>query len=283
MKRTNFLKGLAAKLALAVVAFGAMLTSCTKEEFNVEYRPNNAQIYFNVTVIDALSATIVNGATITGAEVITGNPDIAAGTATITATYNGVSGQAIVPYGAVPAGSVVTYSPIIVLGAEYELVKVDSKDGDIEHIIGKGSEGHAHDGSVWNLNSSDYFQKFNVSWDFTRKNEILSIETLFNNPALQNFINAYAGSVNVKGEKEFTVSAWAMYRADLYIKAKEVTYNVVAKTTGDVYATIVVKEAVAEAECKLIEKAIPGHEGHYHHGHGHGDSSNAGGGISWAE
>ena len=283
MKRTNFLKGLAAKLALAVVAFGAMLTSCTKEEFNVEYRPNNAQIYFNVTVIDALSATIVNGATITGAEVITGNPDIAAGTATITATYNGVSGQAIVPYGAVPAGSVVTYSPIIVLGAEYELVKVDSKDGDIEHIIGKGSEGHAHDGSVWNLNSSDYFQKFNVSWDFTRKNEILSVETLFNNPALQNFINAYAGSVNVKGEKEFTVSAWAMYRADHYIKAKEVTYNVVAKTTGDVYATIVVKEAVAEAECKLIEKAIPGHEGHYHHGHGHGDSSNAGGGISWAE
>ena len=176
-----------------------------------------------------------------------------------------------------------TYSTIVVLGAEYELVKVSSEDGSIEHIIGKGSEGHAHDGSVWNLNSSDYFQKFNVAWDFTRQNEIVSVETLFNNPTLQNFINAYGGSVNVKGEATFNVSAWAMYRADLFIKSKVVTYNVVAKTTGDVYATIVVKEAIAEAECKLIEKAIPGHEGHYHQGHGHGDSSNAGGGITWAE
>ena len=94
LQKTNFLKGLGAKLALAVVAFGAVLTSCTKEEFNVDFKPSNAQIYFAPTVIDAATNSVVTDATVTGADAITGTPAIAAGSVTITAEKNGVKGSA---------------------------------------------------------------------------------------------------------------------------------------------------------------------------------------------
>ena len=284
MKKTTFLKGFCAKLALAVVAFGAVLSSCTKEEFNVQYKANKAQIYFNPVVIDAATTSLVVGATITGNDPIEGTPDIKAGSRTIAATYNGVSGEAIVTYGNIPAGSVVTYSPVILLNAEYQINIINRNAVEIEHITGNGTQGHTHSGSVWNINSSDYFAKFVASWDFTRKNQVISKEILASSVDLNKYISALNEvSVNVKGKEEFMVSAWAMYRADLFITKEDVTYEVSTKTTGDVVATVVVREAAAQAKCELIERAIPGHEGHYHKGHGHGESTNAGGGITWAE
>lgn len=285
MRKTNFLKGLSAKLALAVVAFGAVLASCTKEEFNVEYKANNAQIYFNPTVIDAATNTVVVGATFTGAETIIGTPNIAAGSATITATINEVSGSTTVAYAALPAGSIVTYSPVILLSSEFDLVKVSSKVTGTETIVGQGEHGHTHDGLNWNYNASDYFAKFTPSWNITRENKVIKTEIFASSINLNTYINALNQSVHVKGEVEepFMISAWGMYRADLTITSEDVTYNVISKATEGVVATIVVNEPVATAVCKLVEKAIPGHAGHYHEGHGHGENTNAGGGIVWGE
>ena len=116
MKKTNFLNGLGAKLALAVVALGAMLTSCEKEEMNIIVEKSNAKIYFTPSVIDPVSIATVN-ADFGGTDAaIEGNPDIAAGSRTITATVaGGATGSTTVNYGAVSAGSTVAYSPIIIL------------------------------------------------------------------------------------------------------------------------------------------------------------------------
>ena len=122
MRRTNCLKGLGAKLALALVAFGAVFTSCAKEEFNVEYKTNNAQIIFNPIVIDAATKSIITNAILTGAEPIIGTKEkngyIEAGSVTITATIEGVSGFTTITYPEVPAGNIITYSPIILLTAK---------------------------------------------------------------------------------------------------------------------------------------------------------------------
>ena len=86
------------------VALGAAFTSCTKEEFNVEVEPNNAKIYFNPSVVNPIANATVS-ATFTGAETITGTPNIAAGETTITATAaDGATGSTTVAYDAVQAG-----------------------------------------------------------------------------------------------------------------------------------------------------------------------------------
>ena len=49
MKKTNFLKGLAA------VVLGCMFTSCEKEDLNATFQPAPASVTLNVTVIDGLT------------------------------------------------------------------------------------------------------------------------------------------------------------------------------------------------------------------------------------
>lgn len=284
MKKTNYLKGLAAKLALAIVAFGAMLTSCTKEEFNVEYKPSNAQIIFNVTVIDAATNTLVSGATLSGADAIVGNPDIAAGSTTITATYNGVSGSATISYPAISAGNVVSFSTVIMLSSEFEMTLDGTSPSHIRTIIGQGDEGHAHNGLNWNLNASDYFAKFTPSWNFTEEYELISKDIHVTSVALNQYLVSLQGKTITNADSaEFMVSAWAMYRADLTVTCADDTYSIYSKATGAKVATIKVHNPLYKIECSLKEQAIPGHEGHYQHGHGHGENTNAGGGITWAE
>lgn len=284
MKKTNFLKGLAAKLALAVVAFGAMLTSCTKEEFNVEYKPSNAQIIFNVIVVDAATNTLVPGATLSGADAIVGNPDIKAGSTTITATYNGVSGSTTINYPAISAGNVVSFSSVIVLSSEFELVIDLSTITHSETIIGEGNQGHTHDGLNWNQNASDYFAKFTPTWDLEEEYQLISKDIHVTSVALNKYLATFAGkTVTNKGSAEFMISAWAMYRANLNISHADHNITIYSKATGDKVATLKVHNPLYEVNCTVIEKAMPGHAGHYHAGHGHGENTNAGGGITWAE
>lgn len=285
MKKTNFLKGLAAKLALAVVAFGAVLTSCTKEEFNVEYKPNNAQIVFNVTVIDAATNAVVTGATLSGADAIVGNPDIAAGSTTITATANGVSGSTTINYPAVPAGNVATFSAIVMLSPEFELETVEVEILSEEIIEGEGEQGHEFDGYLWNQNASDYFVKFTPSWSLEREGEIADVKILVGSVALGEYIAALEDNLTLThdGSYETWISAWAIYRGQLTVTTAKQYVSILSKATDEVVAGLEVINPLYKVEYETIEKAIPGHEGHYHAGHGHGESSNAGGGISWAE
>lgn len=283
MKKTNYLKGLGAKLALAVVAFGAILTSCEKEDFIIKVEKSNAKIYFTPSVIDPVSIATVN-ADFGGTDAaIEGTPDIAAGSRTINATVTGgASGSTTVNYGAVSAGSTVAYSPIIILNKGlFTFVQTDSKIVSSIKKQGNVENGHSHSGSTWYLNASDYSAKFTASWNESAKTSIKNI-TVKNDKATS-YVEALVQTVTSAGSETWTVAAWEMISSEYTISTSETTYNIVSTIDGTIVGEVVVVNPLAKVEVKEIRSAIPGHEGHYHAGHSHGDSSNAGGGMGWAE
>lgn len=282
MKKTNYLKGLGAKLALAVVAFGAAFTSCTEEDFNINVQPNNAKVIFNPTAIDPVSVATVN-ATFTGAEAIEGNPSIAAGSRTITATVNGgATGSATVNYEAVQAGSTVTYSPVIILSdGLFTFTETDSKIVSSVTKNGNVNNGHSHNDTNWFLNASDYSGKFTAEWNESAKTSIKNV--VINNAKAESYIDALIQAVNVKGSETYEVAAWEMISTIFTISTSETTYNIVSTIDGTVVGQVTVVNPLAKVEVKEVRSAIPGHEGHYHYGHSHGAGDNAGGGMGWAE
>lgn len=286
MKKTTFLKG----LAMAVVACGAMFTSCTEEDFNVEVTPNNAKIYFNPTVIDPIANATVE-ATITGAETITGTPSIAAGSVTITAkTANGSTGSVTVNYDAVEAGNTATYSPIIYLSGDlFTLVqKGKAVAGASETINGNvTAPSHvAHDKSQWLWNKSDYTMKFKAEWDETATAKYTITETFENSTQLQAYVKGLSTKFTAKGSETFVIAPWEAFSTEYTITEATITYNVVSVENNDfIVAEVEVVNPIYKVEVAAKRQAIPGHEGHWHngHAHSHGESTNAGGGIGWAE
>lgn len=118
----KFLNGIGAMFALAVVALATTLTSCEKEDFNVNVEPINAQATINTTVlyVDETSTTnVTNDPTtvITYSEgpTFTGNPGLSAKEVTVTASYNGITNTAKVSVPALQAGQYLTLSTTIIL------------------------------------------------------------------------------------------------------------------------------------------------------------------------
>lgn len=71
MKKIKFLNGISAVFALAVVALATTLTSCEKEEFNVNVTPTNAQAVISPIVLaieDGVTTDVTGQATIAPAE-----------------------------------------------------------------------------------------------------------------------------------------------------------------------------------------------------------------------
>jgi hypothetical protein len=283
MKKTNFLKGLGAKLALAVVALGAMLTSCEKEKIYIEAEKENAKINFTPAVIDPVNVTTIN-ADFSGTDAsIEGNPDIAAGSRTINATVSGgANGSTTVNYEAVPAGSTVTYSPIIILNnGLFTFKETDSKIVSSIKKHGNVNNGHSHDGSSWYFNTSDFTAKFTAEWDESTTTSIKEM-TLKNDKATD-YVEALIQPVSNSGSESWYVAAWEMISTEFTIYTSETTYNVVSTIDGTIVGEVVVTNPIAKVEVKEIRSAIPGHENNYHAGHSHGPSNNAGGGMGWAE
>lgn len=285
MKKINFLKGLSAKFAFAVVALGAAFTSCTKEEFNVEVEPNNAKIYFNPSVVNPIANATVN-ATFTGAETITGTPNIAAGSTTITATAaDGATGSTTVAYDAVQAGATATYSPIIYLSnGLFKLVKVSEK-ATTTTKAGNVTNGHSHNGSAWYVNKSDYSAAFTAEWDKTGKTTMTVNNIAVDGTLLQSYLSTLGNTeITVSGSETHEVAAWEMVSSIFTITSLAETFDVVAVANENfVVANVTITNPLYAVDVDLNRDAIPGHEGHYHAGHSHGASDNAGGGIGWAE
>ena len=287
MKKTTFLKG----LAMAAVAFGAMFTSCTEEDFNVKVTPNNAKIYFNPTVIDPIANATVE-ATFTGADAITGTPSITAGSVTITAkTANGATGSVIVNYDAVEAGNTATYSPIIYLSDGLFKLVQDGKAvlGASKKYQGNVTEAShvSHDKTQWFWNKSDYTVKFTAEWDETAKATYKFVgEPAVNSTQLQSYVKGLSTEFTKKGTETFVIAPWEAFSTEFTVTEATTTYNVVSVENEDyIVATVEVTNPIEKVEVAAKRQAIPGHEGHWHngHAHSHGESTNAGGGIGWAE
>ena len=285
MKKIKFFNGISATFALAAVALATTFTSCEKEEFNVKFDPNPAKVVFTPNVIDAATGVnVTNEAAITGADAIVSTASdkaLAAGTATISATVNGVTGSIEVKYPAVAAGQVVSISPVIMLSSEFtiEAVAGSAKDtGTPTKKYGNAADGGIdHNGKTWAKNETEYLISFPASWNEEGK-------------AIKSGSQTKAAVVNTpdqitvknEGEETLKASAWCLYNAVFSIQPANVEYKLTSKASGE-STTVVYYNPIYTITATAEEMPLPGHEHAYQHGHGHGDGSNAGGGISLAD
>ena len=129
MKKKSFLSGINAVFALAVVALATTFTSCEKEEFNVNIEPINAQATISPIVLaveNGVTTDVTTAATVTisPSATFTGNPTLAATTATVTASYNDMSVEVKVAVPALQAGQFASLTPTIILQKETAETKI---------------------------------------------------------------------------------------------------------------------------------------------------------------
>lgn len=309
MKKTNFLKGLAA------VVLGCMFTSCEKEDLNATFQPKPASATLKVTVIDGLTVeTITDKAqiTVSGANFVAQtNPGeflLAPATGginktpiTISAELGDAQATVQMNIGEVKAGGKANYDATLILaaGLEFNGVEGDAVETDYYATFDnlKHDASHTHAGwSNWYVNKSDYFQPWTVTYEVAHnvlkaenfvEGEIFDNLNESNQTTIKNIYNAWNNLQIGKKETlklEGKASAWSYFNVKVTRTTKTTKWEVTDNATDKVAATYDVT-AISGTKAEPIEFAAPGHEGHYQHGHGHGhgNNSNAGGGISIAE
>ncbi|WP_277121555.1 DUF3869 domain-containing protein [Bacteroides ndongoniae] len=296
MKRMKFLNGIGAMFALAVVALATTLTSCEKEEFNINVDPINAQATISPTVlyVDGTTTTnVTDQAAITYSDgpVFVGNPGIEAKTVTVTAKYNNLEGSNTVNVPALQAGQFLTLTTTIVLQAEPE------PGEPVVTIVNEAKEEDAKDiaGDVVEIpNVTDYYYEESVSYTFKSGSKVVektfAEDCTFEEKALVGgFINTLDETyTEEQRSKEVTIYAHSMTKVNAVYTIVPTVYTfkrvttVEGEVTEEVQIATVTVDDYTSFNLKIEDnQQIPGHDhapaGHGH-GHGHG-SGNAGGGI----
>ena len=292
----KFLNGIGAMFALAVVALATTLTSCEKEEFNINVDPINAQATISPTVlyVDGTTTTnVTDQAAITYSDgpVFVGNPGIEAKTVTVTAKYNNLEGSNTVNVPALQAGQFLTLTTTIVLQAEPE------PGEPVVTIVNEAKEEDAKDiaGDVVEIpNVTDYYYEESVSYTFKSGSKV--VEKTFAEDCTSEEKALVGGFINTLDEtyteeqrsKEVTIYAHSMTKVNAVYTIVPTVYTFKRVTTVEGEVTEEVQIATVRVDdytsfnLKIEDnQQIPGHDhapaGHGH-GHGHG-SGNAGGGI----
>lgn len=293
----KFLNGIGAMFALAVVALATTLTSCEKEDFNINVEPINAQATISPTVlyVDGTTTTnVTDQAAITYSDgpVFVGNPGIEAKTVTVTAKYNNIESSNTVNIPALQAGQFLTLTTTIVLqvpaeGEETVSIESEAKT-DEEKTVTSSEIELKNESDFWYYESVTYTEKTGskivekniITTDF----EEISLIGGFINTLDQTYkekqvtneeIPVFSHSLTkVKASYTILPTVYTFYR----VTSKD--NEVVSK---DVIATVTVDDYTKSALDIKPNLEIPGH-GHAPAGHGHGfdhghGAGNAGGGI----
>lgn len=292
----KFLNGIGAMFALAVVALATTLTSCEKEDFNINVEPINAQATISPTVlyVDGTTTTnVTDQAAITYSDgpVFVGNPGIEAKTVTVTAKYNNLEGSNTVNVPALQAGQFLTLTTTIVLQAEPE------PGEPVVTIVNEAKEEDAKDiaGDVVEIpNVTDYYYEESVSYTFKSGSKVVektfAEDCTFEEKALVGgFINTLDETyTEEQRSNEVTIYAHSMTKVNAVYTIVPTVYTfkrvttVEGEVTEEVQIATVTVDDYTSFNLKIEDnQQIPGHDhapaGHGH-GHGHG-SGNAGGGI----
>lgn len=229
----------------------------------------------------------------------------------ITAKYQEFEGETEFEITEVLEGVVADYTATIIIKnpAKYfpekvseEVTKVDvgtffSTHGlhTYTHDYSHATTGHGHGTGEWLYNESEFI--LNTTVDFENEYGTIGTSTKFASgcTATDMKMVVYYGealygkqAVKEPAQLKIKVSAFAMYSAFCTKTHTSTTYNIIRREEGkDDVLVGTVKVLTIATQAEYCEAAIPGHDGHYHYGHGHDDvhgySSNAGGGIIFAE
>jgi hypothetical protein len=301
MKKTNFLKGLAA------IVLGCMFTSCEKENLSATFQAGPAEVTLNVDVFDALSGTdVTSKATITvsNAEFIAnGTAQFATGvkaqTVSVTATLGEGTATAEVAINSTMAGGKANYNVKLIIADG--LKTTTTTLGTSEETVFAKFESlsydatHTHDGITgWYSNATDYFQPYTVEYEVVesayKNTSELEKTAVYGNldevyaAAIQ---SAYENIVNAKATSETATlegkaSAWSYFNVFVTVTTTNYKWTAATVNSEEVVATFTY-DAISSTEAESVEIAHPNHAGHYQQGHGINNNSNAGGGFAIAE
>ncbi len=291
MKKIKFLNGINAMFALAVVALATTFTSCEKEEFNVNVDPINAQATISPIVLyvaDGVTTDVTSTATVncTPSATFTGNPALAATTATVSVSYDGISAEVKVAVPALQAGQFATLTPTIILQKKTPETKVEISQvmGEEKLETEKGKD-LTNTTDYWYSTTVKYLEKsgnkiLEKNINTTDVNEVAAIGTFFN--ALQDTYKE--GWVE---QKNVPVYAHSLTKTSVTYTVVTTEYKIIKKTTtvtkadGEtVIATAKVENYATSTVTTTPNQQIPGHShAPAGHGHGHGSDPYAGGGI----
>lgn len=291
MKKNNFLSGLSAKLALAIVTLATtMFTSCEKEDISISVTPVNATAYVNIMVV-ANNSDVTGAATITPSEgtVTTvngtyqikfeGNPTLAKKTITIDASYGGMTGNTSVELPALEAGGTTSVTAKIFLNyskEDLEIVKDQNVKVETEEV--KNPTEEAKEADWTNDTENPITQKF--TYIDIEGSKVLSSDYDGYDEAVKNLINAYNKEYTEKKETiEIEIPAYTKKVPVVTTTKSTITYNIVTKTraAGDKIVTFTVEDYTTKVDAEAVSI------GHGHGHDGHGDGGNAGGGITNAD
>ena len=278
---------ISAVFALAVVALATTLTSCEKEEFNVNVTPTNAQAVISPIVLaieDGVTTDVTGQATIAPAELtFTGNPTLAAKSVDVTASYNGLSATVTVKVPALQAGQFATLTPTIILQEEDAETKIVAESTKLEPVTDPKVKTWDNYELYWfDIPSFPYVVKEGAKVGAKKINttdliERAAIESFFNT-----LENTYEETTVTTPENKYKVYANSRTTASITYTVVTTEYKVVKKAVTkaetEPLASIEVDDYTTSTLFVLENQDIPGH-GHSHgHGHGHGEG-NAGGGV----
>ena len=280
-----------------VTSFDALLGEVVTAQINAQLSQGS----------DATAVVIDSLVTITGGS----KTIIEAQDVIISATYQNVTKSDTLAISAVEEAAVAEYAVNFVFNkAEYFINQVGEPLEEIEvgtftsnhgshtytHDYSHASLGHGHGTGEWLYNETEF--KLETTIDYLEVTGIVKREIIYADGInAQDKINVdelaipYAeNKVETPMQLNVEVSAFAMYSAYATKVTKIYTYEVTRVLNGETDKAVVVgtiKVYTVATSAEYCEAAMPGHAGHYAHGHGHADehgySSNAGGGIIWAE
>lgn len=282
MKKNNFLSGIGAKLALAVVALTTtMFTSCSNEDIQIDVKPVNARAEIN-PVVFANGVDVTKSATISFSDNSNGKYEassIDAKTVTVTASYEGMTGSVDVNVPAVSAGKFWSQSAVIALNYTSEQFDSQAVEGSQKEQKEVTSE------DVIYNNPTDYWFYVPVKYTQTTGVKLVTYNVNVANQELVDFIKAQAQPITKKeATQDFPVYAHSRMIAHILTTTVETTYNVVLKSrAGETVLATYTLKTINSAIDGESDAVIPGH-GHAPAGHGHGHNAhgadeNAGGGI----
>ncbi len=307
MKKTNFLKGLAA------VVLGCMFTSCEKEDLDATFQPKGATVTIEVTVKDVLTNTPIENAAITATAlnvqpVVNGTiieykaemgNSIKGGKVVVTANANGFEESVEVNVNDLKAGGKAIYYATIYISSTFD-IQTEAVEADdivkwattLSHVSNV-SHSYTHDGMTnnnWFNNATDYYQPYSINVEWTTAKEVTDIvwSAELDEVEKAQITAEHEAQKALLTEKkseiyDATASAWSYFNAYAKFDMVKENWTVKVKSTNTTVATFTTTK-VKSVTFEHVEYAAFGHESHYHgHGHGHGGASNAGGGISIAE
>lgn len=247
---------------------------------------------------------------------IEGGPALQKQDVTITAFYEDLSGKTTKTVNSLLAGGKASYDATILVGtapspsgAKYFAIEQGIEIKDVKvgtftsshglhtytHDYSHATTGYGFGEGKWLYNESEFILKTSVVYE--NEHGTIGVSTEFaEGHTVEDMKNVMYYSEALYGKKavkesepyEIKVSAFAMYSAFCTKTSLCTTYDIIRREEGkDDFIAGKVRVITVETQIEYCEAAIPGHEGHYHYGHGHDDihgySSNAGGGIVFAD